>query len=137
MDRNTGALQDHWVSAIRSRRNDFAEHPLATVVVQRWSCVCRSSLAEPPLARRRRDAHFKPLVSGLEKSGRPPQRDHRTTTQMTAARHPGKAAGQAQESLALAYLATYYPTLSHTFIQREILGLEDCGVQVVRFSTRP
>lgn len=37
----------------------------------------------------------------------------------------------------MAYLAPYYPALSHTFIQREILGLEARGVQVLRFSTRP
>ena len=34
------------------------------------------------------------------------------------------------------YLASLYPALSHTFIQREILELEKLGVDVVRFSVR-
>lgn len=39
--------------------------------------------------------------------------------------------------LSLAYLATYYPKITHRFIQREIRALEDCGVRIQRFATRP
>jgi colanic acid/amylovoran biosynthesis glycosyltransferase len=36
----------------------------------------------------------------------------------------------------LAYLVNQYPTISHTFIRREILGLEKLGVAVRRFALR-
>jgi glycosyltransferase involved in cell wall biosynthesis len=36
----------------------------------------------------------------------------------------------------VAYLVNQYPTISHTFIRREILALERCGVEVVRFALR-
>ena len=37
----------------------------------------------------------------------------------------------------VAYLATHYPKISHRFIWREIVALEDCGVRIERFATRP
>jgi colanic acid/amylovoran biosynthesis glycosyltransferase len=37
----------------------------------------------------------------------------------------------------LAYLVNQYPTVSHTFIRREILGLEALGISVRRFTLRP
>ena len=37
----------------------------------------------------------------------------------------------------LAYLTGQYPKVSHTFIRREILGLEALGHEVVRLSVRP
>jgi colanic acid/amylovoran biosynthesis glycosyltransferase len=37
----------------------------------------------------------------------------------------------------LAYLTTAYPSVSHTFIRREILGLERMGHSVQRFAIRP
>lgn len=37
---------------------------------------------------------------------------------------------------AVAYLVSRYPALSHTFIEREILGLRDQGVRVETFSVR-
>lgn len=36
----------------------------------------------------------------------------------------------------VAYLTNYYPKISHTFIRREILALEEQGVDVMRFSLR-
>jgi len=37
----------------------------------------------------------------------------------------------------VAYLVNQYPKVSHTFIRREILALEERGVEVERFSIRP
>jgi colanic acid/amylovoran biosynthesis glycosyltransferase len=37
----------------------------------------------------------------------------------------------------LAYLTTAYPSVSHTFIRREILGLESLGHSIQRFAIRP
>ena len=36
----------------------------------------------------------------------------------------------------LAYLTGQYPKVSHTFVRREILGLEALGHQVIRLSVR-
>jgi glycosyltransferase involved in cell wall biosynthesis len=36
----------------------------------------------------------------------------------------------------IAYLVNQYPRVSHTFIRREIAGLEACGLEVLRFSIR-
>jgi len=36
----------------------------------------------------------------------------------------------------VAYLINQYPKVSHSFIRREITGLEACGIQVARFSIR-
>jgi len=41
-----------------------------------------------------------------------------------------------QNYLKIAYLVNQYPKASHSFIRREILGLEACGLEVVRFSIR-
>jgi colanic acid/amylovoran biosynthesis glycosyltransferase len=38
--------------------------------------------------------------------------------------------------LTIAYLVNQYPKVSHSFIRREILALEDCGMSVLRFSIR-
>ena len=37
----------------------------------------------------------------------------------------------------VAYLVNQYPHVSHSFIRREIAGLEEAGLQVARFSVRP
>jgi colanic acid/amylovoran biosynthesis glycosyltransferase len=37
----------------------------------------------------------------------------------------------------IAYLVNQYPSVSHTFIRREIEGLEQLGAQVARYSLRP
>jgi len=37
----------------------------------------------------------------------------------------------------IAYLINQYPKVSHSFIRREIAGIEACGIQVNRFSIRP
>jgi glycosyltransferase involved in cell wall biosynthesis len=37
----------------------------------------------------------------------------------------------------VAYLVNRYPAISHTFIRREIAGVEGCGLQVLRYSIRP
>ncbi len=37
----------------------------------------------------------------------------------------------------VAYLTNQYPSVSHTFIRREIAALEDQGIDIVRFSIRP
>jgi len=39
--------------------------------------------------------------------------------------------------LRVAYLVNRYPAISHTFIRREIAGVEGCGLQVLRYSIRP
>lgn len=39
-------------------------------------------------------------------------------------------------SAPVAYLTNVYPHVSHSFIRREILALEKCGIPVVRFSIR-
>lgn len=39
--------------------------------------------------------------------------------------------------MTIAYLVNQYPKVSHSFIRREIAGLEACGVKVARFSIRP
>jgi len=39
-------------------------------------------------------------------------------------------------SLTVAYLINQYPKISHSFIRREITGIEACGIQVARFSIR-
>ncbi|NET07284.1 MAG: glycosyltransferase family 4 protein [Symploca sp. SIO2B6] len=36
----------------------------------------------------------------------------------------------------IAYLVNQYPKVSHSFIRREITGIEACGIQVARFSIR-
>ncbi len=36
----------------------------------------------------------------------------------------------------IAYLINQYPKVSHSFIRREIAGIESCGVRVLRFSVR-
>lgn len=36
----------------------------------------------------------------------------------------------------IAYLVNQYPKISHSFIRREIAGLEACGIKVARFSVR-
>src|SRR5690349_9543120 len=36
----------------------------------------------------------------------------------------------------VAYIATYYPKVSHTFIRREILALEELGHEVFRVGIR-
>jgi len=38
--------------------------------------------------------------------------------------------------LRIAYLVNHYPKISHSFIRREISGIERCGIQVTRFSIR-
>jgi glycosyltransferase involved in cell wall biosynthesis len=38
--------------------------------------------------------------------------------------------------MTIAYLVNHYPKVSHSFIRREILGLEEAGVQVRRFTLR-
>lgn len=43
----------------------------------------------------------------------------------------------ATETLRVAYLVNQYPAVSHTFIRREIAGLEACGIEVLRYSIRP
>jgi glycosyltransferase involved in cell wall biosynthesis len=45
--------------------------------------------------------------------------------------------GKAWKQFSVAYLVNYYPKTSHRFIWREITSLEDCGVRVERFATRP
>jgi colanic acid/amylovoran biosynthesis glycosyltransferase len=44
---------------------------------------------------------------------------------------------QAGASDQIAYLTTQYPAVSHSFIRREILGIEACGEAVERYSIRP
>jgi len=39
--------------------------------------------------------------------------------------------------LRIAYLVNRYPAISHTFIRREIAGVELCGIEVRRYSIRP
>jgi colanic acid/amylovoran biosynthesis glycosyltransferase len=39
-------------------------------------------------------------------------------------------------SLTIAYLVNQYPKVSHSFIRREIIALEACGIRVLRFSIR-
>ena len=41
------------------------------------------------------------------------------------------------EQLRVAYLVSQYPALSHTFIESEINGLRELGVEVHTFSVRP
>ncbi len=36
----------------------------------------------------------------------------------------------------VAYLVNHYPAISHSFIRREILALEEVGVEVERFALR-
>lgn len=38
--------------------------------------------------------------------------------------------------MTVAYLVNQYPKVSHSFIRREIAGVEACGIQVARFSIR-
>lgn len=38
--------------------------------------------------------------------------------------------------MTIAYLINQYPKVSHSFIRREIAGIEACGIQVARFSIR-
>lgn len=45
-------------------------------------------------------------------------------------------ARQAKSSTLIAYLINQYPKVSHSFIRREIAGLEAKGIQVARFSIR-
>src|SRR5919197_64293 len=55
-----------------------------------------------------------------------------------AARYPARAAadGRAASLMRIAYLASRYPAVSHTFIQREIAGLRDRGVPIDTFAIR-
>ena len=46
------------------------------------------------------------------------------------------SAGSRSQHVALAYLTTEYPKGSHTFIRREILGLERSGQTVLRLAIR-
>ncbi|MBV8884984.1 MAG: glycosyltransferase [Chroococcidiopsidaceae cyanobacterium CP_BM_RX_35] len=45
-------------------------------------------------------------------------------------------ARQTKSSTLIAYLVNQYPKVSHSFIRREIAGLEADGIQIVRFSLR-
>ena len=47
--------------------------------------------------------------------------------------HPARPRGSARS---IAYLNSMYPKVSHTFIRREILALEELGYRVARFSVR-
>jgi glycosyltransferase involved in cell wall biosynthesis len=47
-----------------------------------------------------------------------------------------KAEADGDQSMRIAYLVNRYPTVSHTFIRREILGIEAEGHDVARFSIR-
>lgn len=47
------------------------------------------------------------------------------------------ATPQNPTALRVAYLVNQYPHVSHSFIRREIVGLESHGVSVTRFSVRP
>lgn len=38
--------------------------------------------------------------------------------------------------MTIAYLVNQYPKISHSFVRREIAGLEACGIRVMRFSIR-
>jgi len=38
--------------------------------------------------------------------------------------------------LKVAYLVNQYPKVSHSFIRRELLGIEACGIEVARFAVR-
>jgi len=38
--------------------------------------------------------------------------------------------------MTVAYLVNQYPKVSHSFIRREILGVEACGIPVARFAIR-
>lgn len=38
--------------------------------------------------------------------------------------------------MTIAYLINQYPKVSHSFIRREIAGIEACGIQIARFSIR-
>jgi colanic acid/amylovoran biosynthesis glycosyltransferase len=50
---------------------------------------------------------------------------------------PGIQEGiEQQRMMRIAYLTSQYPKASHTFIRREIAGLEACGLEVLRFSIR-
>ena len=40
------------------------------------------------------------------------------------------------EAMTIAYLVNQYPKVSHSFIRREIAGVEGCGITVKRFSIR-
>ena len=48
----------------------------------------------------------------------------------------GKSSNTSEMAMRVAYLVNQYPTVSHTFIRREILALERCGVEVTRFALR-
>ncbi len=48
----------------------------------------------------------------------------------------GTANGAVTQSMNIAYLVNRYPTVSHTFIRREIAGIEAAGHRVLRFSIR-
>lgn len=39
-------------------------------------------------------------------------------------------------ALKIAYLINQYPKVSHSFIRREILALEACGLTILRFAVR-
>ncbi|MEL6881574.1 MAG: glycosyltransferase family 4 protein [Cyanobacteria bacterium J06607_10] len=38
--------------------------------------------------------------------------------------------------MAVAYLINQYPKVSHSFIRREIIGLEKCGIPIIRYAIR-
>lgn len=50
---------------------------------------------------------------------------------------PGRVPGTDASDLAVAYLVSRYPAISHTFIEREIEGLRSLGARVDTFSVRP
>jgi len=48
----------------------------------------------------------------------------------------GDSRGGDRRALAVAYVVNQYPSVSHTFIRREIVALEQAGVQVTRLALR-
>ena len=74
-----------------------------------------------------RDGRHKaaPVTPGRADAGR------RRGVTLRAAAH-----GRTASLMRIAYLASRYPAVSHTFIQREIAGLRDQGVTIDTFAIR-
>ena len=60
-------------------------------------------------------------------------RDREASTEVLAPARQGRYPARVMR---VAYLVNQYPSISHTFVRREIEGLERLGVEVERFSVR-
>lgn len=72
--------------------------------------------------------------ASLAEAGTPGSATPSSAKMSTSSRLPGAGVGARP---VVVYLVNQYPAVTHTFIKREILALENLGIEVVRVAVRP